>query len=191
MRKDQAPLPPADGPPAPNQKPKQKKTERRRSGCLPFVVFLILMIVLVYIAVSSGGSVATRRLFSPLNIGASSSEGAVAPSPTSVPAGPAPATFAPSQPSGAIPTTCQPGIEVGKTIAVVYPAVRMRQSPGYVGKDDRTDSIHFTGTGDWVTVIGGPEMRDGLCWWLVEHVGFSGWVADHSRDGTLLLSANQ
>jgi len=191
MRKDQAPLPPADGPPAPKEKPKRKKTERRRSSCLPFVVFLVLMIVLVYIAVSSGGSVATRRLFSPLNIGAPSSEGATAPSSTSAPVEPAPTTAASNQPSGAIPASCQPGIEVGKTIAVVYPAVRMRQSPGYVNKDDRTDSIHFIGTGDWVTIIAGPETRDGLCWWLVEHLGFTGWAADHSREGTLLLSANQ
>ncbi len=89
--------------------------------------------------------------------------------------------------SGSIP--CQPGIEVGKTAVVVYDAVRMRQSPGYVGKNDAVDTVRYLEKGDTVNVNGGPEQKDGLCWWLVVQAGVQGWSADHSSDGTLLLSA--
>jgi hypothetical protein len=84
---------------------------------------------------------------------------------------------------------CQPGIAAGKTANVVYSAVRMRHSAGYVDKNDATDTKRYLKSGDQVVVRGGPEIRDGLCWWLVEHKGIQGWTADHSREGRLLLSA--
>jgi hypothetical protein len=58
-----------------------------------------------------------------------------------------------------------------------------------VGKNDATDSKKYMTTGDRVSVMGGPEMKDGLCWWHVEHKGVQGWTADHSREGRQLLSA--
>ncbi len=84
---------------------------------------------------------------------------------------------------------CQPGIEIGKTINVVYPKVRMRYSSGYVSKNDVTDTKHYLQTGDRVTVVNGPEINDELCWWYVQHQNWQGWTADHSHTGRLLLSA--
>ena len=84
---------------------------------------------------------------------------------------------------------CQTGIEIGKTINVVYPQVRMRHSPGYVDKNDAVDSKHYLQTGDQVTVMNGPEIKDDLCWWYIQHQQWQGWTADHSHQGRLLLSA--
>ena len=94
-------------------------------------------------------------------------------------------------PPGTPSFNCWPGIEVGKTVNIMHRAVRMRHSPGYVEKDDRTDTKHYMETGDRVVIKSGPQMKDGLCWWLVEHDGLQGWTADHSREGRLLLSAGQ
>jgi hypothetical protein len=87
------------------------------------------------------------------------------------------------------PSLCQPGIEIGKTINVVYPKVRMRHSPGYVNKNDVVDTKHYLQTGDQVTVVNGPEINDELCWWYIQHQQWQGWTADHSQQGRLLLSA--
>jgi hypothetical protein len=89
-----------------------------------------------------------------------------------------------------VPSLCQPGIEIGETINVVYPHVRMRYSPGYVNKNDLVDTKHYLQTGDQVTVLNGPEINDNLCWWFVEHQQWQGWTADHSQQGRLLLAAN-
>ena len=83
---------------------------------------------------------------------------------------------------------CEPGIQVGRTARVLYEAVRMRETPGYIGKNDTADTVLYLKKGDIVNVTGGPENRDGLCWWLVEFGAFVGWTADHSYDGLLLLS---
>jgi hypothetical protein len=88
-----------------------------------------------------------------------------------------------------IPSLCQPGIQVGKTINVVYPQVRMRYSPGYVSKNDVVDTKHYLQMGDQVTVMSGPEINDELCWWYIQHQQWEGWTADHSHQGRLLLSA--
>jgi hypothetical protein len=89
---------------------------------------------------------------------------------------------------GPIPSSCQPGIELGKMVRVVHRAVRMRHSPGYVLKDDYTDSKRYMERGDMVIIRGGPQMMDGLCWWLIEYEGVQGWTADHNQEGRLLLS---
>ena len=100
------------------------------------------------------------------------------------------ATDTPIPPPGTPSFDCQPGIQVGKTVHVVYPAVRMRLSPGYVEKDDEVDTKHYMETDDRIADKGGPQIKDGLCWWLVEHEGYQGWTADHSREGRLLLSVS-
>jgi hypothetical protein len=93
-------------------------------------------------------------------------------------------------PGPSVPIGCEPGIAAGTTANVVYPQVRIRWSPGYVGKNDHTDSKKYMTTGDTVYVMGGPETKDGLCWWFVEHKGVQGWTADHSREGRQLLAAD-
>ena len=47
-------------------------------------------------------------------------------------------TDRPIPPAGDASFDCQPETEVGKTINVVYHAVRVRHSPGYAEKDDKT-----------------------------------------------------
>jgi hypothetical protein len=106
-------------------------------------------------------------------------------------ASPVPPTDTPIPPPGIATYNCQPGIGIGKAVDVVYEAVRMRHSPGYVEKDDNVDTKHYMQTGDKVVVKGGPQIRDGLCWWFIEHEGLQGWTADHSREGRLLLSSGQ
>jgi hypothetical protein len=99
------------------------------------------------------------------------------------------ATLSPTESPLPIPSLCQPGIAIGKTINVVYPRVRMRYSPGYVDKNDLVDTTHYLQTGDQVAVLNGPEINDNLCWWYIQHQQWKGWTADHSHQGRLLLAA--
>jgi hypothetical protein len=181
MRKKKKPVT-EDVAPLPPEPPEKKRS--RGGGCYaPLVLVLIAGIVFVVFASSPDSSSRTQ---------------VSQPTPTSVPpSSPVPA-FIPGVPTPTQNTaynisgagfTCQPGIAAGGAARVMYEAVRMRRSPGYAGKDDRVDSIHYMSTGDIVNVRAGPQLADGLCWWLIEHAGFQGWTADHSREGNLLLSA--
>ncbi len=143
---------------------------RSESGCAVPFVLLLLFIGLIVI------------LFSPAGAG-------VEPIPTSLVHPPAAAQGAISPGTAIVP--CQPQIAVGKPAQVIYPSVHMRRSPGYVDKNDAQDAIHYLEMNDRINVKGGPEIRDGLCWWRVEHQGYEGWTADHSRDGRQLLTAGQ
>ena len=139
-------------------------------GCaVEFIVFLLVTLFFAIVLTSS-------KEETPITSQSISTASPVPRTATAVP-GPGTPSFA-----------CQPGIAVGKTINVVYNSVRMRHSPGYVTKDDAKDSKHYMETGDKVVIKGGPQIKDGLCWWLVEHDGHQGWTADHSREGRLLLS---
>jgi hypothetical protein len=82
---------------------------------------------------------------------------------------------------------CQQGIVLGGTATMRTDSVRLRKSPGYAGKRDE-DVIKQLATGDQVTVESGPVREDGLCWWRVTHGLQAGWIADHSRTGSPLLS---
>lgn len=104
--------------------------------------------------------------------------------------GAAPALSESPLPTATPVSLCQPGIEIGKTINVVYPRVRMRYSPGYVNKNDFVDTKHYLQTGDQVAVLNGPEINDNLCWWFIQHQQWQGWTADHSQQGRLLLAAS-
>ena len=107
-------------------------------------------------------------------------------SPTTIPT----PTETPIPPAGDASFDCQPEIEVGKIINVVYHAVRVRHSPGYAEKDDAQDTQRHVKTGDQAVVIDGPVIKDGLCWWRVKHDDWQGWSADHSRQGQPLLSGD-
>jgi hypothetical protein len=163
--------------------PPESKESREHNGCAPGFIILILMVVLLLFFLWPEKTTTESPLSAPLT----------APTATLRPGAPSPVrpTETPIPPPGTPSFDCQPGIKVGKTIDVVYPAVRMRHSPGYVEKDDRIDTKHYLQTSDKVVVKGGPEIKDGLCWWLIEHEGLQGWTADHSREGRLLLSAGQ
>lgn len=140
-------------------------------GCaVEFIVFLLVILFFVIVLTSSTKETRITSQSSP-------SASPVRSTATAVP-GPGTPSFA-----------CQPGIAAGKTINVVHASVRMRHSPGYIEKDDTKDSKHYMKNGDKVVIKGGPQIKDGLCWWLVEHNGYQGWTADHSREGRRLLSA--
>jgi hypothetical protein len=149
-------------------------------GCGVEFVVLILLIILIALLRSPG----RNQPASPLSLPTSTA--------TFLPGTPTllPATATPIPPPGTPSFDCEAGIEVGKTVHVIYHAVRMRKSPGYVDKDDNKDSLHYMETGDKVVIKAGPRITDGLCWWFIEHQGFQGWTADHSHEGRLLLSAN-
>jgi hypothetical protein len=98
-------------------------------------------------------------------------------------------TFTPLALSTGESLECAPDIAIGKRVSIAnVSAVRMRSSPGYVGKAD-ADTLRFMARGEQAVVKDGPQKRDGLCWWFVEYQGLQGWAADHSSGGTVLLSA--
>jgi hypothetical protein len=149
----------------------------RRDGCAVGIIILILLIVFLLLALSPDQSSSPPTPTS------------TASTPTQTP-GPSP-TPEPLERTPAASYPCQEEIEVGKTVNVVYTGVRVRKSAGYVTKNDAQDTIHYLKTGDKVKVNEGPTKKDGLCWWKIEHEGFEGWTADHSRTGRLLLKASQ
>lgn len=149
-------------------------------SCAAELIIIILLCFLAFRLLASEEQSPVGGPISPLS----------APTATFLPGtpSPVPSTATPIPLPGTPSFQCQLGIQVGKTANVVYHAVRVRYSPGYAAKDDAQDTKRYIKTGDQVTVIGGPEIRDGLCWWLVKHQEWQGWSADHSRQGRLLLS---
>jgi len=110
--------------------------------------------------------------------------------PSTGPAAPAPT------PTPTPPTPTQPAIQ-GKFRKgqPVYMAnyVNMRKSAGYVGKgpDDVVIDILINTAG---TILGGPQLADGLTWWELRSTGsnnatVSGWVAESDPNGLALIAA--
>jgi hypothetical protein len=115
--------------------------------------------------------------------------GSGAPIPTWAPGIPTPTSFLPSGGAQSAAIPCQPGIQAGQTVVCVANGVRIRQSPGYIVKDDATDTMGYLQRGDEALAVGGPVQMDGLCWWNVQYQNVTGWSADHSETGELLLVA--
>jgi hypothetical protein len=113
--------------------------------------------------------------------------GAGAPIPTWAPGIPTPTSFLPGAGAQSAAIPCQPGIQTGQTVVCVANGVRIRESPGYIVKDDATDTIDYLQRGDEALVVSGPVRVDGLCWWNVQFQNVTGWSADHSETGELLL----
>ena len=65
--------------------------------------------------------------------------------------------------------------------------VNLRQSPGYVNKNDYLDVVAKIPAGALVEIIGGPQPQDGLNWWYVSWNGYAGWLADHTSSGREIL----
>ena len=68
---------------------------------------------------------------------------------------------------------------------ISYAAIR--QSPGYSNKNNDVDLLANVPAGAIVQILGGPEQADGLSWWNVSWNGTSGWMADHTGSGKVLL----
>jgi hypothetical protein len=83
----------------------------------------------------------------------------------------------------------QPGLQPGGG-AMTQTVVRLRQSPGHVGKP-ATDTITDVPPNTQIRVVAGPRSVDGLTWWQVEApVGgrvLTGWMAETAPNGILLL----
>lgn len=65
--------------------------------------------------------------------------------------------------------------------------VNLRRSPGYRNKPEG-DVIATIPAGTTGTVVGGPQMADGLRWWQVNFPDYGeGWMAEYSSSGLVLL----
>jgi hypothetical protein len=63
----------------------------------------------------------------------------------------------------------------------------LRRSPGYSGKDDSVDSLYEIPCGELVEILGPTQKVDGLTWWKVSWNDYSGWIADHTGSGKIIL----
>lgn len=64
----------------------------------------------------------------------------------------------------------------------------LRQSPGFRGKNDKTDVLAKVPAGEVVQILlSEPQSADGLSWWYVSWGGVSGWMADHTGSGKVIL----
>lgn len=70
--------------------------------------------------------------------------------------------------------------------ADIYVA-NLRRTPGYVGKNDETDSLAEVSCGEIVELLGESSNVDGLTWWKVRWNGYTGWIADHTGSGKIIL----
>lgn len=68
--------------------------------------------------------------------------------------------------------------------------VNLRKTPGYVGKDDKKDSLYEVPCGEFVELLGPSQKVDGLTWWKVYWNGYTGWIADHTGSGKIILDFN-
>lgn len=74
--------------------------------------------------------------------------------------------------------------------------VNIRREPGYLGKP-AGDILAQMQPGEQVTILGGPESRDGLLWWRVRYQGsqasspVEGWVAESTASGVQILAPTE
>lgn len=64
----------------------------------------------------------------------------------------------------------------------------LRQSPGFRGKNDKTDVLAKVPAGEVVQILlSEPQSVDDLAWWYVSWGGVKGWMADHTGSGKVIL----
>lgn len=79
-------------------------------------------------------------------------------------------------------------IQVGSNVQVVYPGtINVRLSPGYSNKTESDLLCGGTRTGEQFTVVDGPQVADNLIWWKVSNARCTGWVAERTQQGVLIL----
>lgn len=66
-------------------------------------------------------------------------------------------------------------------------SVNLRWTPGYLSKP-AGDVIAIVAADAMVTVLGGPQLADGLQWWNVRSGSSEGWMAERSSQGLVLLA---
>ena len=77
-------------------------------------------------------------------------------------------------------------------IVFAQTAVRVRRSPGFVGKDE-SDTLAALSPGDSALIVGAQAVCDGLTWWLVRlspAAGpvIEGWAAQATAEAVLLAT---
>lgn len=100
--------------------------------------------------------------------------------PTSVPNTPVKLSSSPQQPTSFAKISCADKIYF----------VNLRRTPGYSGKDNKTDSLYEVPCGETVELLGPTKNVDGLTWWNVSWDRYTGWVADHTASGKTILIFN-
>jgi len=66
----------------------------------------------------------------------------------------------------------------------------MRRSPGYLGKPN-SDRIGLVPSGAQLRIVDGPESKDDLVWWQVQWKNRTGWMAERTASGVLILKLAQ
>lgn len=85
-----------------------------------------------------------------------------------------------------VPATLESNIKYGR-ISTEVEQVKLRRTPGTSGKDDLTDLVDKISSGELVQIIGGPVQKDGLTWWEIIWNGKTGWIADHTYSGKVII----
>jgi hypothetical protein len=103
-----------------------------------------------------------------------------------------PAPPPPPPPPPSPPPVDLPAFAPGTTVFALT-AVRVRHTPGYLGKEE-SDTVAALGPGQAVTIAGGQESRDGLTWWRVRFTQadgtvIEGWAAQATTEAVLLTTA--
>lgn len=82
--------------------------------------------------------------------------------------------------------------QIGESVRnVTNSRVNVRQTPGHLGKTS-SDILAQLQPGDPLLIIGGPESRDNLNWWLIRYQAadgrsIEGWVAEATQSGVQIL----
>ena len=66
----------------------------------------------------------------------------------------------------------------------------MRRTPGYLGKPN-SDRIGLVPGGQQLTIVDGPNQKDNLVWWQVQWRDKTGWMAERTASGVLILKLSK
>lgn len=69
--------------------------------------------------------------------------------------------------------------------------VSLRESPGYVNKNDTKDVIIKIPCEESLNLQYETKYEDKLTWWKVNWKGYKGWVSDHTGNGKVILVFTQ
>ena len=76
------------------------------------------------------------------------------------------------------------------TISCDVPQASLRNSPGYIDKNDSIDVLVIIDCGQRVKLLGENQIADDITWWRISWNGYTGWMADHTGSGKLILIFN-
>jgi hypothetical protein len=88
-----------------------------------------------------------------------------------------------------IKTSLPPPTDTGAwaTISCAVEQASLRRTPGFIDKDDSIDVIAKIDCGQKVKLLGDKQNSDDLTWWQVSWNSYTGWMADHTASGRVIL----